>query len=112
MNTTFTHQEEVVWNTQHFLHIAIFSVPRRGRYCRNGMQRLEAEGISTQMLSRDVFWDEKRCTQCGVCVSLCPSGALSAESASQRVRFDTNKCVACEYCILICPVQAMQIHLS
>ena len=74
------------------------------------LQRLEAEGISTQMLSRDVVWDEGRCTQCGGCVSQCPSGALSAAPGSHLVSFDTNKCVACEYCILICPVQALQIH--
>lgn len=73
------------------------------------LKKLESEGISTQMLSRDVIRDEDRCTQCGVCASLCPSGALSTNPSTSRVTFDSDKCVACEYCILICPVQALRI---
>ncbi len=74
------------------------------------MQKLEAEGISIQNLSRDILWDEERCTECGFCVSLCPSKALQASKKTQKMSYDPDKCVACEYCILICPVQALQVH--
>ncbi len=74
------------------------------------LQQLEAEGISIQNLSRDIVWDEAQCTQCGLCVSLCPSKALCASQKTQEMSYDPEKCVACEYCILICPVQALQVH--
>jgi len=74
------------------------------------MKRLNREGISTQMLSKDVLWDENRCIQCGVCVTLCPSGALSSDPATRLVSYDPGKCAACEYCLRICPVQALEVH--
>jgi L-aspartate semialdehyde sulfurtransferase ferredoxin len=73
------------------------------------MEQLESQGVSTQTLSRDIVWEEDRCTQCGLCVTLCPSGALASESGTCRVSFDAEKCVACEYCTLICPVHAMRV---
>jgi len=78
--------------------------------CKAAMERLAVEGISTQMLSRDVVWNEHRCTQCGVCVTLCPSGALSADPATRLVSYNPERCAACEYCVYICPVEALQVN--
>jgi len=76
----------------------------------SAIQRLHDEGISTQMLSRDVSWDEGLCTHCGVCVALCPSGALVSDPKTHVISYDAQRCFACEYCVLICPAQAMNIH--
>jgi ferredoxin len=76
----------------------------------SAIQRLHDEGISTQMLSRDVSWDELLCTQCGACVTLCPSGALISDPKTHVVSYDSQKCFACEYCILVCPTHAMSIQ--
>ena len=78
--------------------------------CREAIVKLESQGVSTQTLSGDVVWEENRCTHCGLCVTLCPTGALASHGQSHRMSFDADRCVACEYCTLICPVQAMRVQ--
>lgn len=41
------------------------------------------------------------CTNCGLCVSKCPVGALTTKEG--RVVFEPSKCVQCDTCIHICP---------
>jgi len=73
------------------------------------LESLHAQGVATQKLSQDVGRDAARCTHCGLCVSLCPSDALTVDAATQEVSFDSGSCVACEYCIKVCPVEAMHV---
>ncbi|MEW6443857.1 MAG: 4Fe-4S binding protein [bacterium] len=89
--------------------LMVLEISGEPRNYREAMQRFEDEGITTQMLSRDIVWDESRCTQCGVCVTLCPSGALTADPVTRLVSYDAERCAACEYCVNICPVQALQV---
>jgi L-aspartate semialdehyde sulfurtransferase ferredoxin len=77
---------------------------------KEALGRLHEQGVSTQRLSLDVSWDDGRCMHCGLCVSLCPSGALRSDPDTQQVSFQHESCVACEYCIQVCPVQAMRIQ--
>ena len=41
------------------------------------------------------------CTNCGLCVSKCPAGALTTKEG--RVVFEVSRCVQCDTCIHICP---------
>ena len=41
------------------------------------------------------------CTNCGLCVSKCPAGALTTKEG--RVVFEPSRCVQCDTCIHICP---------
>jgi len=77
---------------------------------KEAIKKLESRGVSMQTLSRDVAWEETKCTHCGLCVTLCPSGALAVDERSQRISFDADKCVACEYCTYVCPVLAMCVQ--
>jgi len=77
---------------------------------KQGIAYLEKSGVKVQPLSQDVIRDEKRCTDCGVCVPICPTGALAVEPLTRKVNFYDNKCIACELCIKVCPVRAMQVH--
>ncbi|MCU0666485.1 MAG: 4Fe-4S binding protein [Candidatus Omnitrophica bacterium] len=70
---------------------------------------LKACGVKTQPLSQDVVRDENKCTHCGVCVSVCPVGALVKDPKDNRVNFDNKKCIACELCVKICPPRAMEV---
>ena len=71
---------------------------------------LEGRGVAVESLAADLKRDEDRCLQCGACVGLCPTGALSRDPATQIVSFDAEKCAACELCVRGCPAGAM--HLS
>jgi ferredoxin len=75
-----------------------------------GIQYLTEVGVEVQSLSQDVIRDEARCTHCGACVSLCPSGAFSLEPGTRKVLFDHNKCVVCGLCVKACPPRAMKLY--
>lgn len=69
------------------------------------------QGLRVQPLDKDVVRDDSRCTQCGACVVVCPTGALSKEPRTQEVQFHADQCVACEFCVPACPPRAMRVSL-
>src|SRR4030042_1090625 len=79
------------------------------RNCDKGLKYLTDTGVKIQSLSQDVVRNEARCTHCGACITLCPSGAFSLEAGTRKVLFDNSKCVACALCIKACPPRAMQL---
>ena len=76
-----------------------------------GVDYLIHAGVKVQSLSQDVIRDEERCTNCGACVTVCPSRAFSVNPVTRMILFDHEKCVACEMCIRACPPHAMAVHL-
>ncbi len=76
----------------------------------DGIKYLTGLGITVQPLSQDVTRNEAKCTHCGVCVSVCPTGALVIDPITRKVFFYENKCIACELCIKACPPRAMELH--
>ncbi|MGE5197839.1 MAG: NIL domain-containing protein [Deltaproteobacteria bacterium] len=75
-----------------------------------GIEYLQSRGVKIQPLSQDVIRNEDKCTDCGVCVSICPTGALAVEPITRKIHFYDNKCIACEACVKICPPRAMEVH--
>ncbi len=75
-----------------------------------GMEYLESVGVKIQPLSQDVIRNEVKCTDCGVCVPICPTGALAVDPITRKVHFYDNKCIACELCVKACPTRAMEVH--
>lgn len=75
-----------------------------------GMEYLGTCGVKIQPLSQDVIRNESKCTDCGVCVPICPTGALVVDHLTRKVHFYDNKCIACELCVKVCPTQAMEVH--
>ncbi len=75
-----------------------------------GILYLTETGVRIQSLSQDVTRNEERCTDCGACVTICPTGAFTLEPVTRQVKFDNTKCVACAICINACPPRAMQAH--
>ena len=67
-------------------------------------------GVTTQLLSKDIKRDELKCTHCGACVPMCPTGALVTDPLNRKVLFYDTKCIACELCIKACPPRAMELH--
>lgn len=72
-----------------------------------GIKYLTKAGVTIQPLSQDVTRDEDKCTHCGACVTICPTGALYTDKKTMKVIFDADKCIACELCVKACPPRAM-----
>jgi len=75
-----------------------------------GIRYLTKTGVKIQSLSQDVLRNEERCTHCGACITICPSGAFELDPITRRVSFYDEKCVACGLCIKACPPRAMEVH--
>jgi ferredoxin len=75
-----------------------------------GIRYLTQAGVKIQSLSQDVLRNEERCTHCGACITICPSGAFELDPTTRQVNFYDEKCVACGLCIKACPPRAMEVH--
>ncbi|MBM3701559.1 MAG: 4Fe-4S dicluster domain-containing protein [Actinobacteria bacterium] len=75
-----------------------------------GIEYLTRIGVRIQPLSQDIIRNNAKCTHCGICISVCPTGALVIDSITRKVHFYDNKCIACELCIPACPPRAMEVH--
>jgi len=75
-----------------------------------GIRYLTKTGVKIQSLSQDVLRNEERCTHCGACITICPSGAFELDPVTRHVNFYDKKCVACGLCIKACPPRAMEVH--
>jgi len=75
-----------------------------------GIRFLTKAGVRIQSLSQDVTRNEERCTHCGACVIICPTGAFELELLTRRINFYNEKCLACGLCIKACPPRAMELH--
>ena len=75
-----------------------------------GIKYLTDIGVRIESLAQDIVRDESRCTDCGVCVPICPVNALVFDSSTRKLHFYDDKCIACELCIRTCPVRAMKVH--
>ena len=75
-----------------------------------GIRYLTETGVRIESLGQNFLRNEERCTHCGACVTICPSGAFEVDPTTKRVDFYGEKCVACGLCIKACPPRAMEVH--
>ncbi len=54
---------------------------------------------------------KRRCTRCGVCVEVCPTGA-AAITGDEFPTYDLEMCIGCAQCIGLCPEMALKIFFS
>ena len=50
--------------------------------------------------------DDRLCSQCGICVSICPNEAITIE---EKVVIDSTRCSGCGVCVCQCPSNALQL---
>ena len=77
---------------------------------RDGVQYLKDQGVNVQNADQEVKRSKKRCTHCGACTAVCPTGALFVQRPEMTVGFDQQKCSICELCVPACPTRAMSIR--
>ena len=73
---------------------------------------LERQGLRLDRAPGQIRVDSDRCVDCGICTSLCPSGALSCAAPTWQLRFDAQRCLVCEQCIPSCPFEAISLGLD
>jgi ferredoxin len=91
--------------------IMVLGVEGEAANVERGLAWAQEQGVRVQPLTLDVVRDEDKCTQCGHCVIVCPTGALRIEDrARQEVVFDADRCIACGLCVPACPPRAMKVR--
>lgn len=78
--------------------------------CEQGIRYLQETGVRLQPLSQDIVRNDRKCSHCGVCVTICPSGSFVVDAVTREVQFHNEHCVACEFCVNACPRRAMEVQ--
>jgi len=74
-----------------------------------GLKFVREMEVGVDFLEQEVMWNKDRCTDCGVCISICPTGALSLDKETFKLQFNYEECVVCGYCVDACPLQAIKV---
>ena len=65
------------------------------------------EQSAIRILKKDNSYEMDVCNQCGLCIDICPVGALT-RGKNGVVRLDKNVCIGCQACVGFCPIGAMK----
>ena len=87
--------------------VAVLELSGSRKDFREGLKYLKSQGVQVQNASQEVKRMKKKCTHCGACTAVCPTGALAVIRPDMTVAFDQKKCSVCELCIPACPTRAM-----
>ncbi|MFM8605206.1 MAG: NIL domain-containing protein [Cyanobium sp.] len=73
---------------------------------------LRRQGLALNPAPGEIRVDPDLCVDCGLCSSVCPSGALGFDAGALRLAFDAGRCLVCEQCIPSCPLEAISLLLE
>ena len=75
-----------------------------------GVQYLKNCGVQVQAVGQEIKRNRSKCTHCGACTAVCPTGALSIKRPEMTVAFNQKKCSVCGLCVPGCPPRAMEVR--
>lgn len=58
----------------------------------------------------EVYYQAEKCTLCGRCIQVCPTGALSVDTKTERIVRNLQKCTHCAACVRACPARAQGLY--
>ena len=76
---------------------------------KEGLNFVRQIGVKVELLEQEVLWDEKKCIDCGACVSICPTGALALDKVTYKLKLNYEKCIVCGNCVEACPLGAIKV---
>ncbi len=79
---------------------------------RKSLEYAVSAGIGCVPLLKQLQFDQEACVACGVCTSVCFSGALTMDSESWELIYDPEQCVVCGRCVKACPLRLFSITME
>ena len=65
------------------------------------------EQSAIHIIKKTSSYEMDVCNQCGLCVDMCPVGALTRNKKG-TVILNKNTCIGCQACVGFCPISAMR----
>jgi len=75
-----------------------------------GIRYLKDHGVQVQPVGQEINYNRTKCTHCGACTAVCPTGALFVKRPEMTVGVNKKKCSICGLCVSACPPRAMEIR--
>lgn len=80
-----------------------------GENKNEGIEHLRSLGVKVRELHSLIHRDEERCSNCGLCVSICPFYSYELDPKDYLVVFHNDRCIGCGLCIDACPAVALSL---
>lgn len=79
---------------------------------KKGIEYLKGHGVQVHAVDQEIRHNTTKCTHCGACTAVCPTGALSIKRPEMSIQFKQKKCSVCGLCVPACPPRAMEVRTA
>ena len=77
--------------------VAVLEISGSKKNFNEGIKFLKAQGVQVQNASQEVKRNNRKCTDCGACTAVCPTGALEVQRPEMTVIFDQKNAVSVNF---------------
>jgi ferredoxin len=87
--------------------VSILGTPEQQKKVVGALKR---KGVEVSKLERNITNDVGKCVNCGACIALCPTIALSL-AKDHTLHVESDKCIRCGACVEACPLRSLTIQM-
>ncbi len=87
----------------------IISILGNEREQKKVVNALIKGGIEVIKLKKNITNDVDKCIDCGACIALCPTNAISF-TEDWSIKVEGDKCIRCGACVEACPLRSLSIQ--